>query len=95
MIHSMENLPLHERLRELNLPSLDRRKGKGEVIEVFELMKGIIDTSDGYTWILSSPPCLCCMYYNFPSSCELVTWGVEVYMGIGTRDFIFMRVEIV
>ena len=41
MIQGMRNLPYRERLRRLNLHSLERRRARGDLIEVFKWVKGI------------------------------------------------------
>ena len=40
MIHGLRNLPYSERLKSLNLHSLERRRTRGDLIEVFKWMKG-------------------------------------------------------
>ena len=40
MIQGLRNLPYSERLRALNLHSLERRRARGDLIEVFKWMKG-------------------------------------------------------
>ena len=40
MIHGLRNLPYEERLRHLNLHSLERRRVRGDLIEVFKWIKG-------------------------------------------------------
>ena len=41
MIHNIRNLPYEERLKRLNLHSLERRRVRGDMIEVFKWFKGI------------------------------------------------------
>ncbi len=41
MIHSIRNLPYEERLKRLNLHSLERRRVRGDLIEVYKWMTGI------------------------------------------------------
>ena len=41
MIQGLRNLPYRERLRRLNLHSLERRRARGDLIEVFKWVKGI------------------------------------------------------
>ena len=40
MIHGIRNLPYEERLKSLNLHSLERRRVRGDLIEVFKWVKG-------------------------------------------------------
>ena len=41
MIHNIRNLPYEERLKHLNLHSLERRRVRGDLIEAFKWVKGI------------------------------------------------------
>ena len=41
MIHNIRNLPYEDRLRELNLHSLERRRVRGDMIEVYKWFSGI------------------------------------------------------
>ena len=40
MIHGIRNLPYEDRLKSLNLHSLERRRVRGDLIEVFKWVKG-------------------------------------------------------
>ncbi len=41
MIQGLRNLPYEERLKQLNLHSLERRRVRGDMIEVYKWMKGL------------------------------------------------------
>ncbi len=41
MIQGLRNLPYKDRLKRLNLHSLERRRARGDIIEVYKWVKGI------------------------------------------------------
>lgn len=43
IIPSLKNLPYEERLRRLNIPKLEDRRERGDMIEVFKIMSGMED----------------------------------------------------
>ena len=49
---SLKNKPYEERLERLNLPTLEQRRERGDMIAIFRIMKGIedLDRDDLVTW---------------------------------------------
>ena len=49
---SLKNKPYEERLARLNLPTLEQRRERGDMIAIFRIMKGIedLDRDDLVTW---------------------------------------------
>ena len=42
LIHNLKNLPYSERLKRLNLPTLVYRRARGDMIETYKIMHGVI-----------------------------------------------------
>ena len=55
MIQGLRNIPYEDRLRSLNLHSLERRRVRGDMIEVFKWMKGINSGDINKVLLVSEP----------------------------------------
>ena len=55
MIQGLRNIPYEDRLKSLNLHSLERRRVRGDMIEVFKWMKGINSGDINKVLLVSEP----------------------------------------
>ena len=53
MIPNLRNMPYDDRLRMLRLPKLESRRLRGEMIEVFKILKGFDDVDSMQLFSLS------------------------------------------
>ena len=82
MVPEIENLSYEERLRKLNLPTLEYHRRRGALIQMFKILHGIDDTDStkfvtrnesvirGHSLKLNKPRCLKSLRQNaFPARC--------------------------
>ena len=54
MIVSLKNIPYEERLKNLGLTTLETRRTRGDLIQVFKILKGFVDVDYANLFILSN-----------------------------------------
>ena len=82
IVPEIKDLSYEERLRELNLPTLEYRRRRGDLIQMFKILHGIDDidssklvtlnenTARGHSFKLNKPRCLKSLQQNaFPARC--------------------------